>query len=73
MDYISPGYCETKVKAKYIGYIGDTLKLYEVNDNNQTIKEARIKPENVPSDLARKARDIKGKAFNQVKIWSRDN
>ncbi|WP_045861796.1 hypothetical protein [Teredinibacter purpureus] len=69
--YTSSIYNESLVVAKYIGYIGKDLTLFEVNDKNQTMKSYPIKPADVAEEHASKAKAQQHTAFNQVKIWTR--
>lgn len=65
-------YDESHVVAKYIGYMGETLNLYEVNAKSQTLKSYPIQPESVAKEHAAEARELQHTAFNQVKIWSKE-
>jgi len=69
--YTSSLYNESLVTAKYIGYLGDELTLFEVNEKNQTLKSYSINPEDVAETYANKAKERQHTAFNQVKIWTR--
>ena len=70
--YTSPNYNEELVVAKYIGYLGEELTLFEVNAKSQTLKSYPIQPASVDPEHAAKATERKHTAFNQVKIWTRN-
>lgn len=69
--YTSSTYRESSVVAKYIGYIGDELIMFEVNDKSQTLKSYPINPADVAEEFADKAKERQYTAFNQVKVWTR--
>jgi len=70
--YISSLYKESLVVGKYIGYVGDELTLFEVNEQSQTLKSFSIQPKDVAEKFASLAKERQYTAFNQVKIWTRE-
>lgn len=68
--YTSRTYRIEDVVDAYIGYIGDDLMQFEVNADRYTIKSYPVNGDNYPEAVFAQARDLKGVAFNQVKLES---
>lgn len=73
--YRACGYKLINVHKRYIAYDvwGENLKLYEVNRDGFTIREAFIDPEDYNHDKVKEAFGLRGKSFNQVLIEERTN
>ena len=58
--------------AAYIGFLGGELKLFECNTQNQTIRIFTLDEQDpaIPADKLEKARESRGMAFYQVKVYS---
>lgn len=70
LHYTSRTYRIEDVVDAYIGYIGDNLMQFEVNADRYTIKSYPVNGEDYPEVVFAQARDLKGVAFNQVKLES---
>lgn len=70
-SYTYQHYDPSNVVAKYIGFIGEALTMFEVNSKNQTIKSYPINRDQVEPAHATRANELKGMRFNQVKVWAR--
>lgn len=70
-NYAYQHYDPSQVVAKYIGFIGEELNMFEVNSKNQTVKSFPINSEQVDPAHAAKALAQKAMRFNQVKVWEK--
>lgn len=66
--YQSRRYAPELVIARYIGFVGGMLMLYEVDAQGFTIKSGPTSDKAHPADLVAKARELQAQAFNQVRL-----
>ncbi|WP_138437959.1 hypothetical protein [Marinobacter shengliensis] len=72
--YEADCYSPEKIVAKYVCAFpeGELYRMFEVDAQSRTLKEYRVLPEDLTDDQIRRAQELKGMAFNQVKVWERE-